>query len=143
MAWIGSSVAVGDELFLYYAGYRWGHKYHHSVDRQFGLVKVQRDRFVARQAGEQAGTLTTKTLTLNGDALTVNAGAQGGELRVQVTTPTGEPVAGFRFEDCRPITTDALDAAVEWPQPLAKLRHQPIRLEFSICNASLFAFDVK
>ena len=26
-AWINSAVAVGDEVYLYYGGYRWGHKY--------------------------------------------------------------------------------------------------------------------
>lgn len=145
MAWIGSAAAVGDELYLYYAGYRWGHKYRHSVDRQFGVVKMMRDRFVARQAGEQAGTLTTRTLTLDGESLTVNAAAQGegGEVRVQVTTATGEPIPGFRFEDCRPIADDALAAPVEWKQSPATLRGQPIRLEFSLRNARLFAFEVQ
>ena len=78
MAWAGSSVAVDDDVYLYYAGYRWGHKYRHSVDRQFGLVKVLRDRYVARQAGEQVGVLTTRTLTLDAQAMALNVAAQGG-----------------------------------------------------------------
>jgi hypothetical protein len=143
MAWVGSSVAVGDELYLYYAGYRWGHKYRHSVDRQMGMVKVKRDRFVARQASEKAGTLTTRALTLDANALTLNVDAAKGEVRVQATTAAGEPIPGFRFEDCRPITADALAATVEWKQPLATLRDKPVRLEFSIRRAHLFAFDVK
>ncbi len=143
MAWVGSSVAVEDELYLYYAGYRWGHKYQHSVDRQLGLVKVKRDRFAARQAGEKVGSLTTRALTLNAQALTLNVAARQGEVRVQATTAAGEPIPGFRFEDCRPITADALAATVEWEQPLATLRGQPIRLEFSIRNARLFAFEIQ
>lgn len=143
MAWVGSSVPVGDDLFLYYAGYRWGHKYHHSVDRQFGVVKLQRDRFVARQAGEQAGTLVTRPLTLDATSLALNVAAHTGEVLVQATTPAGESIPGFRFQDCRPITTDSLTAPVEWQQPLATLRGRPIRLEFSLRNAALFAFDVQ
>jgi hypothetical protein len=143
MAWVGSSVAVGDELYLYYAGYRWGHKYQHSVDRQIGLVKMKRDRFAAREAGEKAGTLTTRPLTLNAQSLTLNVAARQGEVRVQATTVAGEPIPGFRFEDCRPITGDDLAATVKWQQPLATLRNQPIRLEFSIRNAQLFAFEIQ
>jgi hypothetical protein len=143
MAWVGSSAVVGDELYLYYAGYRWGHKYRHSVDRQIGLVKVKQDRLVARQAGEQAGILTTRTFTLDGKALMLNVDSRKGEVRVQLTTPTGEPIPGFRFHDCRPIAADALAAPVEWQQPLATLRGQAVRLEFSLRNASLFAFEVQ
>jgi hypothetical protein len=127
MAWIGSSVAVGDELYLYYAGYRWGHKYRHSVDRQFGVVKIPRDRFVAREAGEQAGTLTTRPFTLDAQSLTLNVAARDGEVRVQVTTMEGEPIPGFRFQ----------------PQSLATLRGRPIRLEFSLRSAQLFAFELQ
>lgn len=143
MAWVGSSVPVGDELYLYYAGYRWGHKYRHSVDRQIGLVKIQRDRFVARQAGAELGTLTTRPVMLDAQTLTLNADARGGELRVQITTPAGEPIPGFRFEDCRAITTDSLAAPVEWKQPLATLRGRPVCLEFSLRQARLFAFEVR
>ena len=67
MSWIGSSVEVDDVLYLYYAGYRWGHKYRHSVDRNLGVVKTMRDRFVARQAGEGGGTITTPPLILGGN----------------------------------------------------------------------------
>jgi hypothetical protein len=112
------------------------------VDRQFGVVKMMRDRFVAREAGEKAGTLTTRTLTLDAQSLTVNAAAEGGEVRVQATTAAGEPIPGFRFEECRPIAADALAAPVEWKQSLATLRGRPIRLEFSLRNARLFAFEL-
>lgn len=142
MAWVGGAVPVGDDVYLYYAGYRWGHKYRHSVDRQLGLVKAKRDRFVARQAGAAGGTLTTPAVVLNGDALALNADAHEGEMRVQITTAAGEPIPGFRFQDCQPITTDSLDGSVTWKQPLSKLRGQTVRLEVSLRNARLFAFQV-
>jgi hypothetical protein len=143
MAWVGSSAAVGDDLYLYYAGYRWGHKYRHSVDRQIGVVKMKRDRFVAREAGEKAGTLTTRTVTLDGDALTLNVAAAGGEVRVAATTPAGEPIPGYGLADCAPIGGDALAAAVKWKEPLSKLRGKPVRLVFSLRSASLFALQVE
>jgi hypothetical protein len=143
MAWVGSAVPVGDEIYLYYAGYRWGHKYHHSLDRQFGLVKVRRDRYVAREAGDEPGTLTTRVVTLDGERLTLNADAPSGEIRVQVTTPDGTPIPGFAFDHCRPIREDSLDAAVEWTQPLSILQGRPVRLQIEIRNARLYALGIQ
>jgi hypothetical protein len=153
MAWVGSAVPLGDEVYLYYAGYRWGHKYHHSLDRQIGLVKVPRDRYVARQAGQGGGTLTTPRFTLNADALALNVDAQGGqakarkaqagEVRVQVTDDSGRPIPGFRFEDCQPIANDSLSAPVKWKRPLAELRGQRVHLELSLRSARLFALELQ
>ncbi|MBI5759517.1 MAG: hypothetical protein HZA46_13440 [Planctomycetales bacterium] len=141
MSWVGSSVSVGDEVYLYYAGYRWGHKYRRSVDRQLGVVKTKRDRFVAREAGNNAGTITTPTVTLRADTLALNVDAQGGAVRVQITTAGGEPIPGFRFQDCQPIATDSLSTPLAWKQPLSALRGRSVRLEFSLKNARLFAFE--
>jgi hypothetical protein len=143
MAWIGSTVPVDDEVYLYYAGYRWGHKYHHSVDRQIGLVKIPRDRFVARQAGEQEGSIVTPLLTLDAEALTLNVDAHGGEVRVQICDADGTPVPGFRFADCRPVTSDVLDATVKWAGSLSSLRGRPMHLEFAVKSARLFAIDIQ
>jgi hypothetical protein len=143
MSWIGSSVAVGDEVLLYYAGYRWVHKYRHSVDRQIGVVKTRRDRFVARRGGESGGTLATPLIALEADTLTLNVAANGGEARVQISDENGKANPGFRFADCRAIDVDSLAAPVKWQRPLAELRDRPIHLEFSLKNASLFAFDAQ
>lgn len=142
MAWIGSATPVGDEVLLYYAGYRWGHKYHHSVDRQIGLVKTKRDRFVARQARDQVGTITTPLITLDTEALTLNVDAQRGDVRVQFTDADGKPIPGFAFADCQSIASDSLSAPVEWKGKLASLRGRPVHLEFSLRNARLFAFEL-
>lgn len=142
MAWVGSSVPVGEELYLYYAGYRWGHKYHHSVDRQFGLVKIARDRYVARRAGEEAGVLTTRVVRIDAKGMSLNVAAADGEVRVQATTADGEPIPGFRFEDCRPIRADSLAAPIEWKEPLSALRGRPVRFELRLRKASLFAVEL-
>lgn len=142
MSWVGSAAPVGDELYLYYAGYRWGHKYRHSVERNIGLVKMQRDRYVARQAGEKEGRLTTRTLVLDAETLTLNVDADEGEVRVQLTDPDGQAIPGYQFSDCRPITADSLAAPVQWQQPLSKMRGKPLRMEFSLKNARLFAFGL-
>ena len=72
MTWVDSAVPVGDELFLYYAGYRWGHKHRPRNERQLGLVKIKRERYVARVAGSEGGTIATPVVTLDGDVMTLN-----------------------------------------------------------------------
>ena len=143
MAWVSSVVPVGDELFVYYTGYRWGHKYRRSEDRQVGLVRMRRDRYVAREAADQPGVLTTRPLTLNVDGLTLNLDAAHGEARVQVCDVAGKPLPGFTFAECRPIAEDSLAAAVVWSHKLSELRGQTVRLQFSLRQAKLFAFDTR
>jgi hypothetical protein len=143
MAWISSAVPVDDEVYLYYAGYRWGHKLNRSLDRQIGLVKIKQDRYVARQAGDQRGTITTPLVTFSAEKMTANVDAKNGEVRVQVLDDSGKPIPGFTFEDCKPLSVDSVNAPVEWKQPLTTLQGRPIKLEFSLKNAQLFAFDIQ
>lgn len=143
MAWVSSAVPVADEMYLYYAGYRWGHKYRRSVDRQVGLVKMRRDRYVARQADSEGGLLVTRLVTLDAEQVTLNADASQGEIRVQAVDEAGTPLTGFAFADCQPIKTDGLQLPVMWSKPFSDIHGKPVRLQFSIKNASLFAFELK
>jgi hypothetical protein len=140
VTWIDSSVIVGDEVFLYYAGYRWGHKFNRFVDRQLGMVKVARDRFVARQAGPAGGRITTPVVTLAASQMTLNIDAQAGEVRAQIVDSGGKLIPGFSFADCQPFRGDSLEARVEWKRPLVSIKDQPIRLEFELKNARLYGF---
>ena len=149
-AWIDEQVLVGDDVYLYYGGYRSGHKANRFEDRQIGLVKMRLDRYVARRAGEERGTLLTKPLKLDerSPRLLVNADASGGELRVRVRDAAdGSVIDGMSFDDCQPLTRDDLRAAVVWgdeaqtKQKLASLNGRDVQLEFSLRNASLFAFE--
>jgi hypothetical protein len=142
MSWIGSAVEVGDEVYLYYAGYRWGHKYHHSVDRQIGLVRVPRDRYVAREASGE-GRIVTPLLLFDAESLWLNVDASAGEVRVQITDDNGQALEGFRFEDCEPIEADSLAAPVTWSKELSTLSGQAVRLEFDLRASRLFAFETR
>jgi hypothetical protein len=144
MGWISTSTPVGDETYLYYAGIRWGHKYQRSIDRQIGLLKVKRDRYVARKAGAQGGLLMTHPLTLTADAMTINAVVEnGGEIRVQVADTLGKAFPGFDFASCQPIRDDTLAARVSWKGgSLKELGDQAVVLQFSIRNAALYAFEL-
>src|SRR5205823_5080474 len=81
MTWVGGTLPVGDEVYFYYGGYARGHKVAPDTERQIGLARMKRDRYVALAAGAEGGTLRTKPLALSGDRLPVNARASEGEVR--------------------------------------------------------------
>ena len=139
--WIGSCMPVGDDVYLYYGGYQYGHKIY--TDRQIGIARLKRDRYVAWEAGDGPGMLRTPLVTLGCKAITLNLDAERGEVKVQVRDKNGAPVPGFTFDDCYAITTDSLDAPVQWVgHSLRTLTGTPIHLEFSLRNARIFAFTL-
>jgi len=143
MSWIDCQLPVGDEVYLYYGGYARGHKTNRFEERQIGLVRMQRDRYVARRAGHSKGLLRTPSVIIDGDAVNLNVDASKGEIRVQVLGADGQAVKGLTFADCRPIRTNSLAAPVKWRGRLGEAKGRPVHLEFSLQSASLFAFEVK
>jgi hypothetical protein len=142
-AWIDEQVPVGDAVYLYYGGYRHGHKVNRFEERQIGLVTMKRDRYVAREAGPSGGSFKTPVVILNAEAMTLNAEAQAGEVRVQVLGTDGRPMPGFAATDCGPLRGDVLAAPVRWARRLSALGNTPVRLEFFLKNARLYAFELQ
>ena len=72
---------VGDRLFFYYSGFsgispkRGGDIY---AGASTGVAFLRRDGFASMEAGDQAGSLTTRTLTFTGRQLFVNLAAPKG-----------------------------------------------------------------
>lgn len=141
MSWIDCQLPVGDETFLYYGGYARGHKVERFTERQIGLARMPRDRYVARRAGAESGTLRTPALLVASPDLTVNAKAEG-ELRVRILDEKGLPVRGYDWPDCAPVRGDAVAHAVRWSEPLEKLRGQPVQLEFTLRQGELYGFEL-
>jgi hypothetical protein len=140
-AWISSMVEVDDAVYMYYGGYKYGHKA--LIDRQIGLVTRPRDRYVARQAGETPGTLRTPLISMEATDLYLNVNAEAGEVRFQVLDANGEPIPGYRYADCPSLLqVSAISAAMECARPLADLAGYPIQFEFGLTNARLFAFEL-
>ena len=148
MTWVGCALPVGEELYLYYGGYKRGHKIEPQKERQIGLVKMPIDRFVSREplAGKPGVLLTVplRGLASAGSGLTLNADANDlpGKIRVQICDARGEPIPGFTFDDCEPITGDGNALPVRWKAPLAQLKDD-VRLKFEITDARLFGFDIR
>ncbi len=142
-AWIDEQVPVDDEVYLYYGGYKSGHKVNRFEERQIGLVTMKRDRYVAREAGQEEGSLLTPKVKLSGEQLTLNVDAEGGEVLVAVLNEKGAPIEGFDYDDCEPISEDSLDAKVKWKKDLANLGDRAVTLGFKMKNANLYAMGLE
>lgn len=141
-AWIDEQVLVGDEVYLYYSGYKSGHKVNRFRERQIGVLKMKRDRYVAYESTGQ-GTFQTKVLRLSGKTLFVNADASQGELRMQICDLHGKPLKGYTYADCQPVRSDSVKARIEWKQPRQPLPGEPAILQFSLKNAKVFGFEME
>ena len=140
-AWIDEQVLVDDEVFLYYGGYARGHKVGRFEERQIGLVRMPRDRYVGWQA--EQGRITTVPLKIEGEEITVNVNARGGQLRAQLLDEGGAPIPGYTLADCSPVGDDGLDVPLTWKKPVAQLKGRPVKLELQIKEATLFALGVR
>ncbi len=140
-AWLDFQLPVGDEVYIYYGGYKNGHKVNPYQERQIGVVRIPRDRYVSRSAGSDGGTLTTPPVILPGGKTMVNARVRG-ELRVRLLDASGEAIRGFDADDCKPIRGDAIAIPVEWKGSLIAVKDKPVRIEFQMNDAELYAFDL-
>ncbi len=74
--------------------------------------------------------------------MSLNVEAPAGEVTVQVLDEQDRPVPGFTRGDCQPVRVDSLAAPLRWKKSLGTLAGKPVRLEFFLQNARLFAFDL-
>jgi len=145
MTWIGSAVPVDGELYLYYGGYKRGHKVEPTRERQLGLAKMPMDRFVSRDAtGENPGRLLTVPLRLPESGthrLALNAAATNGRIRVQLRdAKNGDVLAGYALDDCVPISGDGPALPAFW-NGKQELPQGTVRMELEITRAGVFGFS--
>jgi hypothetical protein len=141
MAWGDEQLIVGDETFVYYGGYARGHKIERFTERQIGLARLPRDRYVSRDAGETRALLRTPLVTLSASRMAVNAGVDA-ELRVRLLDAAGTPLPGFNWDDCEPIRGDSLAHPVTWRRPLSSTRGNRLQIEFALRRSRLYGFDL-
>ena len=147
--WIDEQLVVGNQVYLYYGGYKQGHKMNRFSERQIGLVTMPLDRYVARTSASDAeATLTTVPFHVNHPLaqLCVNVDAAEGTLYTEVVhADTGKVYPGLGFDDCRPLRVDGLRAQVNWgpatAETLRALEGNRIRIRFRLTNAKLYSFD--
>ena len=136
-------LTVGDEILIYYIGFRglhWATNRNEVQGGAVGLAKLRRDGFVSIDAGD--GTLTTKPIRMSGDRLLLNADASQGSVRVEILGTDGRPLPGFGRKDAVEVKGDSLRHGVSWKQgaDLSRLKGKPIGLRFHIERGKLFSF---
>jgi len=112
-------------------------------DARVRRLTLPRHRFASVRAGYGGGGFVTKPLTFEGDRLAVNLSTSAaGSVSVQVETPDGRAIPGFRFEDCGWRYGDELDHIVDWGggTALSMLAGPPVRLRFALKDADVYAF---
>jgi hypothetical protein len=137
-----SLVVLDDRILCLYAMSRDVHVSDMRVE--VGVATLRLDGFAAMAAGETAGTLETKPFLVQGTRLLVNAGADGGELRIAVLDARGRPIPGFEASNCHAIREDGLRLNVEWDsnREFSRLRGKSVRLRFTLRRARLYSFHV-
>jgi hypothetical protein len=141
MTWGSVTVPVGDDVYFYYGGYARGHKIAAQTERQIGMARMRRDRYAAMLPLGDEGKLVTPPLKIRAPRLTINARAHGGQVVVRLLDAEGKPLDTLGAADSRPIEEDALAAEVRWPKPLSALAQSPVRLEFLVRRAALYACE--
>jgi hypothetical protein len=148
----GICTIQGDKLWFYYTGFQ-GNPEKKTGRQMFsgmydngatGVAFLRRDGFVSMDAGENAGTLTTRPVTFSGRHLFVNVDAPEGMLRAEVLDMDGNPIEPFTMAKSIPVSADSTLAAVAWEgnPDLSALAGQPVCFRFELTDGSLYAFWV-
>ncbi len=139
MSWIGGALPVGDEVRFYYGGYARGHKVAPERERQIGIARLRKDRYLALKAGHAPALLRTRLFRIPAlERLTLNLRAPDGEVRARLLDERGMPHPGFDWADCRPVRGDDLAGEVHWKHAVSTLRGRPVRLELRFRQGGLF-----
>jgi hypothetical protein len=107
---------------------------------------IRIDGFVSINASLAGGEVITRPLTFDGSDLSLNfAGSAAGSIRVEVQDAGGNPINGYRAEECREIIGDSLDRIVKWEsgKSVGTLSGQPVRLRFVMKDCDIYSFQFK
>jgi len=130
-----------DELSLYAGESDWT-----GSSSELRRYTLRLDGFVSVSAPMSGGELVTKPLTFKGTQLTLNfASSAAGDLRVEIQDAAGNPLPGFRLDDCPPIFGDAIERNVTWKHggDVGGFAGKPVRLRFALKDADLFAIQFR
>ncbi len=75
-------------------------------------------------------------------ALNVSTSA-GSSIRVEILSPDGNPIEGYRLEDCQKIYGDGIRLLLRFKgsDDFSALAGKPVRLRFVMRDADLYAFQ--
>ncbi|MDA1055267.1 MAG: hypothetical protein O3C40_33010 [Planctomycetota bacterium] len=133
-------VVRGDELWLYYtAGRYYGvvlDRPSHRLAGAICLAVLRRDGFISLDAGEQEGTVLTRSFKIPGKRLFVNVDASEGDLHAEVLDMKGKVLA--RSDSMK---GDLARAEVKWRQDgIAAFAGEVVSIRFTLRNAEFYSY---
>ncbi len=141
-----------DQHWIYYGG---NNERHGAAEKGvwfvrqggIGLARLRLDGFVALEAGDQVGTVTTKPFRLDGGRLQLNVDARSkGQVRVELLNAAGTPLPGYSGGDApwhRGVDNLRFEPSWKHQPSLSALKGQVIRLRMHMKQARLYAVHVR
>jgi hypothetical protein len=128
---------------LPYTGYVYPHKYPRGAwGFDVGLAKWPRGRLIALEA-PQRGEFTTVAFIPPGQKILINAVTErAGSILVEACDLHGKPLAGYGFDDAKPVIGDQYRQALSWKGgDQLRTGGQPIMLRLRMDKAKLYWFE--
>ena len=138
---------TGDRLYFYYSAFSGispklgSHMY---AGASTGVAMLRRDGFASLDAGDKAGTLTTRPISFKGKYLFINLHAPQGELRAEVLDVSGKTIAPFTMENGIATKSDSTRLRLDWKgaEDLSSLSGRNVRFRFQLRKGQFYAFWV-
>ena len=150
-------IIINDRQYFFYAGSSAKHWWTWTGDppkldpnakpprKGVGLATLRRDGFVSIEAGDEGGTMTTRSFVFLGDTLLLNADAAGGSISVEALDTDSKLIPGFGLDTSVTLTSDNIRHTLTWKghKDLHQLQGRPIRLRFHLRHARIFSLTPK
>jgi len=128
-------ISTGSHELSMYVQRHYGQPTHHLQ-----RLVLRTDGFVSVNAPYEGGEMITKPLQFTGNKLIINyATSAAGDIRVELQTPDGKPVAGYTLDDADTIIGDEIERTVSWQGGKTALPDGPLRLRFVLKDADLYS----
>ena len=141
-------VFLEDSIRYYYGAYAGNWKTNKELMRTptgVGFASMPRDRFAGIRPLSEIGQITLKPVCVDGaSAISLNADASGGKVRVEVLNEEGRRVRGFSREDALPVHGDSLTNEVGWKQKrIADIPPGKYLFRVHLDNAMVYALTIR
>lgn len=135
-------VHVDDATWVYYTALTTGHGAPMPPKRiTVARAEWRRHGFASLDAGPDGGQVETRPLRFGGPALTVNADASRGRVRVALLEADGRPVDGYGLDDSRALKSNATQWTASWRGQTALPTDRPLRVLVELTSARLFSLE--
>ena len=136
-------VRVGDELWIYFAGFN---QPHGAESRNSALFRatLRLDGFISADTPYHLGELITVPIIFRGSRLELNLDTSaGGSLKVEIQDESGHPIDGFRLEDADGLNGNSVRMPVTWngKSDVSALSGKTVKIRFVMRDTKLYAFQ--